>query len=43
MDRKAFLHNLAIGMVVAPSLACARAAGSSNADEIEITVHKDPG
>ena len=43
MDRRDFVQYLAFGAAFAPSAALAQAAGSRQRQEIEVTVHKDPG
>lgn len=43
MDRRYFLQYLALGAAAAPSAVFAQTAGTRQRQEIEVTVHKDPG
>lgn len=42
MDRRHFVH-LALGAVAAPAAVFGQTAGTRQRQEIEVTVHKDPG
>jgi hypothetical protein len=43
MNRRQFFQHLGLGAALAPSAAFAQAGGSRQRQEIEVTVHKDPG